>query len=223
MTPPPPPPLSPAGRWWIRHSQKDGGGRLTTLFFFFLHLLKICLKTSSNNTLNESIFFVKNPPLPPFLPSPLPPPSPSLLKPNSHQVLSNRNSLWLAALQKKADGRLFNAERRFQFGGGKLECECVRACVCLWVCMCSVCFTGFFKVCGFFIFILVSLFFFFLENQRKSILKRVNFSGWVYLAVTLLDFRTTQTQHEVPTTIYDMQLNYRYIYIYIKKNLCLLF
>lgn len=29
----------------------------------------------------------------------------------------------------KADGRLFNAERRFQFGGGKLERVCVSVCV----------------------------------------------------------------------------------------------
>lgn len=62
--------------------------------------------------------------------------------------------------------------------------------------VCVYCmFYWFFKVCGFFIFILVSLVFFLVffsvENQRKSILKI--FSGHVQLAVMLLDFRTTQT------------------------------
>lgn len=87
----------------------------------------------------------------------------------------------------KADGWLFNAERRFQFGGGKLERVCVSVCV-LYV---LLVFQGMWVFYIYFGVIVFFLFFFSVENQRKSILKI--FSGRVQLAVMLLDFRTTQT------------------------------
>lgn len=79
--------------------------------------------------LNESIFSVKNPlltPPPSLLPRPPPEPSEAKLSPS---IIEQELSVTRRTL--KADGRLFNAERRFQFGGGKLECVCVFECVCV--------------------------------------------------------------------------------------------
>lgn len=112
--------------------------------------------------LNESIFSVKNPlltPPPSLLPRPPPEPSEAKLSPS---IIEQELSVTRRTL--KADGRLFNAERRFQFGGGKLECVCVSLSVYVF-CM----FYWFFKVCGFFIFILVSLFFFSFFGESKEV------------------------------------------------------
>lgn len=115
--------------------------------------------------LNESIFSVKNP----LLPRPPPEPSEAKLSPS---IIEQELSVTRRTL--KADGRLFNAERRFQFGGGKLECVCVFECVCvLYVLLVFQGMWVFYIYFG----VIVFFFFLFLENQRKSILKKVNFSG----------------------------------------------
>lgn len=182
---------SPAGRRWIRHSQKDGGGRLTTFFSvppFTEDLLEDVVQRIALICFRQKYFLLtRPPPSSPHLPSPpsLPPePSEAKLSPpiiiDQELSVTRRRTL-------KADGRLFNAERRFQFGGGKLERVRVSVCV-LYV---LLVFQGMWVFYIYFGVIVFFLFFFSVENQRKSILKI--FSGRVQLAVMLLDFRTTQT------------------------------
>lgn len=119
-----------------------------------LHLLKICLKTSSGKTLCETSR------LPPFLtpPPPLPREAKLLLSIIEQEL----------ALSKPTDGFLTQSER-----------------FVLVACVCVVCFTGFSRYVGFYIYLGV------FEIKIKE-----------ECSLMWCDLRTTQTELEVPTRKY---------------------
>lgn len=129
---------SPAGRRWFRHSQEDGGGRLTTLIFFSSVYWRPAWR---RRPAKRSLLFskeVKNP----SPSSPRLPPEPSEAKLSAGLI---EHKLWATRRRiLKADRRLFTESLSFYWR---------KAGVCVY-CM----FYWFFKVCGFFIFILLSVF-----------------------------------------------------------------
>lgn len=68
-----------------------------------------------------------SPILTPPHPPPLLLPHPSSPEPSEAKLSPSIIEQELSVTRRRtltADGRLFNAERRFEFGGGKLECVC---------------------------------------------------------------------------------------------------